>query len=159
MQISSNLHSNVSRSTRINSSSVHTYIFVCFTLRVILQGFVTQNATPSILPPHPFPPPLLRHLAKSYHLYSSASPCALISYLECFHVCFSCTISLIKTKINYCYWQFGWILFHSRNIHINALAEAEPDISGILWFSLSQNMKCLYYMNETISSQIASSKS
>ena len=34
-------------STRINSSSVHTYIFVCFTLRVILQGFVTQNATPS----------------------------------------------------------------------------------------------------------------
>ena len=30
-------------STRINSSSVHTYIFVCFTrnsLRVILQGFV-----------------------------------------------------------------------------------------------------------------------
>ena len=45
MQISSNLHSNVSRSTRINSSSVHTYIFVCFTLRVILQGFVTRNAT------------------------------------------------------------------------------------------------------------------
>ena len=43
--LSSNLHSNVSRSTRINSSSVHTYIFVCFTLRVILQGFVTQNAT------------------------------------------------------------------------------------------------------------------
>ena len=33
-------------STRINSSSVHTYIFICFTLRVILQGFVTQNATP-----------------------------------------------------------------------------------------------------------------
>ena len=32
-------------STRINSSSVHMYIFVCFTLRVILQGFVTQNAT------------------------------------------------------------------------------------------------------------------
>ena len=32
-------------STRINSSSVHTYIFICFTLRVILQGFVTQNAT------------------------------------------------------------------------------------------------------------------
>ena len=32
-------------STRINSSSVHTYISVCFTLRVILQGFVTQNAT------------------------------------------------------------------------------------------------------------------
>ena len=27
-------------STRINSSSVHTYIFICFTLRVILQGFV-----------------------------------------------------------------------------------------------------------------------
>ena len=27
-------------STRINYSSVHTYIFVCFTLRVILQGFV-----------------------------------------------------------------------------------------------------------------------
>ena len=32
-------------STRINSSSVHTYIFVCSTMRVILQGFVTQNAT------------------------------------------------------------------------------------------------------------------
>ena len=44
-QFTSNLHSNVSRSTRINSSSVHTYTFVCFTLRVILQGFVTQNAT------------------------------------------------------------------------------------------------------------------
>ena len=44
-QFTSNLHSNVSRSIRINSSSVHTYIFVCFTLRVILQGFVTQNAT------------------------------------------------------------------------------------------------------------------
>ena len=27
-------------STRINSSSVHTYISVCFTLHVILQGFV-----------------------------------------------------------------------------------------------------------------------
>ena len=40
VQCSSNLHSNVSRSTRIKSSSVHTYIFVCFTLRVILQGFV-----------------------------------------------------------------------------------------------------------------------
>ena len=36
----SNLQSNVSRSTRINSSSVYTYIFVCFTLGVILQGFV-----------------------------------------------------------------------------------------------------------------------
>ena len=62
MQISSNLHSNVSRSTRINSSSVHTYIFVCFTLRVFLQGFVTQNATGSIpifpfLLPVPFPVP------------------------------------------------------------------------------------------------------
>ena len=45
MQFSSNLHSNVSRSTRINSSSVHTYIFRLFYLRVILQGFVTQNAT------------------------------------------------------------------------------------------------------------------
>ena len=45
MQITSYLHSNVSRPTRINSSSVHTYIFVCFTLRVFLQGFVTQNAT------------------------------------------------------------------------------------------------------------------
>ena len=32
-------------STRINSSSVHTYIFVCSILHVILQGFVTQNAT------------------------------------------------------------------------------------------------------------------
>ena len=45
MQITSNLHSNVSRSTRINSSSVHTYILRLFYLRVILQGFVTQNAT------------------------------------------------------------------------------------------------------------------
>ena len=42
------MYSNVTTSTRINSSSVHTYIFVCFirnSLRVILQGFVTQNAT------------------------------------------------------------------------------------------------------------------
>ena len=48
MQISSSMYSNVTTSTRINSSSVHTYIFVCFirnSLRVILQGFVTQNAT------------------------------------------------------------------------------------------------------------------
>ena len=44
-QFSSTLCSNVSRSTRINSSSVHTYIFRLFYLRVILQGFVTQNAT------------------------------------------------------------------------------------------------------------------
>ena len=36
-------------STRVNSSSVHTYIFVCFTLHVILQGFVTQNATETTL--------------------------------------------------------------------------------------------------------------
>ena len=50
MQISSSMYSNVTTSTRINSSSVHTYIFVCFTLRVILQGFVTQNATP-LTPP------------------------------------------------------------------------------------------------------------
>ena len=85
--------------------------------------------------------------------------CAAISYLECFHVCLSYVVSLIKTIINYCYWQFGWILFDLRNIHINALAEAESDILGILWFSLSQNMKCLYFMNETISSQIASSNS
>ena len=48
MQFSSSMYSNVTASTRINSSSVHTYIFVCFirnSLRVILQGFVTQNAT------------------------------------------------------------------------------------------------------------------
>ena len=90
---------------------------------------------------------------------ASASPCAWISYLECIHVCFTYAVSLVKTIINYCYWQSDWILFHSRNIHKNALAEAEPDTSGILWFSLSQNMKCLYFMNETISSQIASSNS
>ena len=92
---------------------------------------------------------------------ASASKCAWISYLECFQVCFSYAVdlSLIKTIINYCYWKFGWILFHSRNIHINALAEAEPDISGILWFSLSQKKKCLYFLNETISSQISSSNS
>ena len=48
MQISSSMYSNVTTSTRIKSSSVHTYIFVCFirnSLRVTLQGFVTQNAT------------------------------------------------------------------------------------------------------------------
>ena len=45
MQISSSMYSNVTTSTRINSSSVHTYIFRLFYLRVILQGFVTQNAT------------------------------------------------------------------------------------------------------------------
>ena len=37
---SSSMYSNVTTSTRINSSSVHMYIFVCSTLRVILQGFV-----------------------------------------------------------------------------------------------------------------------
>ena len=44
-------------STRINSSSVHTYIFVCFirnSLRVILQGFVTQNATQTTKQKHGF---------------------------------------------------------------------------------------------------------
>ena len=80
---------------------------------------------------------------------ASASRCAWISYLECFHVCFSCSASLIKTIIKYCYWQFGWILFYSRNIyiHVNALAEAEPDISGILWLSLSQNMSIFLEWN------------
>ena len=72
---------------------------------------------------------------------------------------FLCLASLIKTIINCCYWQFGWILFYSRNIHINALTEAEPDILGILWLSLSQNMKCLYFLNEIIFSQIATSNS
>ena len=56
-----------------------------------------------------------------------ASPCAWISYLECFHVCFSYAVNLIKTTMNYCYWHFDWILLYSRNIHINALAEAEPE--------------------------------
>ena len=40
IQFSSNLYSNVTTSTRINSSSVHMHIFICSTLRVILQGFV-----------------------------------------------------------------------------------------------------------------------
>ena len=52
--------------------------------------------------------------------------------------------------LNCYYWQFGWILFYSRNIHINALAEAEPDIFRILWLSLSQNMKCPYFLNERL---------
>ena len=38
--LTSSMYSNVTTSTRINSSSVHMYIFVCSTLRVILQGFV-----------------------------------------------------------------------------------------------------------------------
>ena len=40
IHFTSSMYSNVTTSTRINSSSVHTYIFVCSTLRVILQGFV-----------------------------------------------------------------------------------------------------------------------
>ena len=40
MQFSSNLYSNVTTSTRINSSMYICTSFVCFTLRVILQGFV-----------------------------------------------------------------------------------------------------------------------
>ena len=40
---------------------------------------------------------------------------------------FSCVISLIKTLINYCYWQFDWILLYSGNIRINGLADAEPE--------------------------------
>ena len=39
------MYSNVTTSTRINSSSVHTYIFVCSTLRVSNKGLLTQNAT------------------------------------------------------------------------------------------------------------------
>ena len=47
-------------------------------------------------------------------------------------ICFSRAVSLIKTILNYCYWQFDLILFCSRNIHMNALAEAEPEnMSGI----------------------------
>ena len=69
MQISSNLHSNVSRSTRINSSSVHTYIFRLFYLRVILQGFVTQNATHPInfLRPTYLAPPT--RVQEAYNVY------------------------------------------------------------------------------------------
>ena len=60
---------------------------------------------------------------------------------KCIHVCFSYEVSLIKTIINYCNWQFYWILFYSRKI---------------VRFTLSQNMKCVYFMNKTISSKIAS---
>ena len=70
--------------------------------------------------------------------------------------CFSCAVNLINTIVNWCYWQFGWILFYSKNMYPDVLAEAESDISQILWLSLSQNMKCAYFLNETISSQIAS---
>ena len=57
-----------------------------------------------------------------------------IPYLEWFCVCFSFAVSLINTTVNYCYRQFDWILFYSRNIikifwlRLN-LAEAEPEIS------------------------------
>ena len=40
VQFSSSMYSNVTTSTRINSSSVHSTYFVCSTLRVILQGVV-----------------------------------------------------------------------------------------------------------------------
>ena len=33
------------------------------------------------------------------------------------YVCCSYAVSLLKTTINYCYWQFDWVLFYSRNIH------------------------------------------
>ena len=60
---------------------------------------------------------------------------AWTTYLECFHVCFSCEVSLIKTIINYYCWQFdGYCLFKN----INALAEVEPEKLRYLWNSLVQ---------------------
>ena len=79
-------------------------------------------------------------------------------YYVCFifHVCFSYVVSLIKTINNYCYWKCDWILFHSRNI----------DISFFGWGWTREFLRCLaqpqprhlcvYFLNETISSQIAS---
>ena len=52
------------------------------------------------------------------------------------YVCCSYAVSLLKTTINYCYWQFDWVLFYSRNIHkifwlrLN-LAEAKPEMSHL----------------------------
>ena len=36
-------------------------------------------------------------------------------YYVCFiyYICFSYAVSLIKTIVNYCYWQSDWILLHS----------------------------------------------
>ena len=144
----------------LNKSQVKKHFYVPPTLKtvwtispkmVIKAGEMKLNLSLNAL--------LFRHNGGVFSVSASASPCAWISYLECFQACFSFAVSLIKNIINYCYWQSYWILFHSRNIHINALAEAEPDISGILRFSLSQNMKHLYFLNETIPSQIASSNS
>ena len=39
--------------------------------------------------------------------------CILVIYV------FSYAVSLIKTIVNYCYWQFDWILFYSRIIHLD----------------------------------------
>ena len=49
-------------------------------------------------------------------------------FIMSYYVCFPCEVSLIKMKIN-CYQQFDWILFHTRNIQINILAEAELETS------------------------------
>ena len=45
------------------------------------------------------------------------------------YVCFSCAVSLIKTIVNYCYWQFYWILFYSRNIRLDIFSDSEPEMS------------------------------
>ena len=62
---------------------------------------------------------------------------SIFGKLSCRFLCFSCAVSLIKTLINYCYWQFDWILFYSKNIHI-CLAWAEPENSRHVSISLVQ---------------------
>ena len=52
IQFSSNLYSNVTTSTRINSSSVHTYIFVCF-----IRNYIACNSTRVCWPKMQHPPP------------------------------------------------------------------------------------------------------
>ena len=68
-----------------------------------------------------------------------------------FYAYFSCAVSLRKTIINYCYWQYDIAHF----IFWLRLNHKIPDMFQFLWFSLSKNI-CVYFLNKTISSQIAS---
>ena len=55
---------------------------------------------------------------------ASASPCYESHIWNIFMYVFFSTVSLVKTIINYSYYQLDCIVFCWRNIHMNILAEA-----------------------------------
>ena len=65
-------------------------------------------------------------------------------------------VSLIKVIIDYCYWQYDWILFHSRNIDISYFGWGWPREFQRCLAQPQPKHLCVYFLNKTISSQIGS---